>query len=94
MPSHVYILASSKDGALYIGVTTNLSQRLEQHAAGVVGHTAKYQIKRLVHVEEYESINQAREREFRLKKCKRAWKVALIEESNPDWRDLRADINR
>ncbi|MEC9267403.1 MAG: GIY-YIG nuclease family protein [Pseudomonadota bacterium] len=92
MVAYVYIVASKKDGALYIGVTTQLAQRMEQHAAGVIGHTARYNIRQLVHLEEFEDLRDAREREWRLKKWKRAWKVELIEASNPDWRDLRSEI--
>ncbi len=92
MVAYVYVLASKKDGSLYIGETTQLAQRMEQHAAGVIGHTARYNIRHLVHLEEFEDLQDAREREWRLKKWKRAWKVALIEAGNPDWRDLRSEI--
>lgn len=90
---YVYILASNKNGTLYIGVTTNLIQRIYQHKSHMVeGFTQKYHVDCLVHVEEFPNIADAIEREKQLKKWNRAWKVALIEEDNPGWQDLSEDF--
>ncbi len=89
----VYILASRRNGTLYIGATTDLARRVADHKARVrEGFTSRYDVDRLVHVEEFDRINDAFERERRLKRWRRAWKIALIEETNPDWRDLYDDI--
>jgi putative endonuclease len=86
---YVYILASEKNGTLYIGVTNDLSRRVLEHREGLVpGFTQKYAVKCLVHFEEFGDIGLAIDRETRLKKWKRRWKVELIEKGNPDWRDL------
>jgi putative endonuclease len=72
-----------------VGVTSNLAQRIWVHREGLVkGFTRKYGLKRLVHVEFYDSMYQALCREKRLKKWRRLWKIRLIEEANPGWRDL------
>jgi putative endonuclease len=85
----VYILASGKNGTLYVGVTSNLASRVEAHRSGAVGgFTRKYHVERLVYFELHEEMIGAIQREKRLKKWNRAWKIALIERSNPDWRDL------
>ena len=90
----VYILASRKEGALYIGVTSNLIERVWKHKNEVVdGHSAKYNIKQLVYFEQYLTMEEAILREKRLKKWNRAWKINLIEESNPNWKDLWNEIN-
>lgn len=89
----VYILASKRNGTLYVGVTSDLPGRLWQHKNKVVvGFTEKYQIDMLVYYEGHESAESAIRREKQLKKWNRAWKLQLIEESNPDWRDLYEDI--
>ena len=86
---YVYLLASKRHGTLYLGVTNNLRRRLEEHRSGAVpGFTRTYAVHQLVWFELHESLEYARQREMTLKKWKRAWKIALIEESNPDWRDL------
>jgi len=86
---YVYLLASKRNGTLYLGVTSNLRKRLEEHRSGAVpGFTRTYAVHQLVWFEIHESFEHARQREKTLKKWKRAWKVALIEESNRDWRDL------
>jgi len=91
MPAYVYILASARNGTLYIGVTTDLSRRLFEHQNGLIGgFTSTYGVKRLVYAEEHDRIGDAIGREKQLKSWKRAWKVALIERSNPDWLDLKA----
>ncbi len=93
MPAYLYILASKKNGTLYIGSTINLLNRLQQHRSDVPGSfTAKYQAHRLVHVETYPHIVEARRREVQLKRWKRQWKIELIEELNPSWRDLGAEL--
>ena len=91
----VYILASGRNGTLYVGVTGNLAWRVQQHREGAVpGFTRRYGVTRLVRAEPYDDIRIAIEREKRLKRWRRAWKLALIEEDNPDWRDLYLDLNR
>jgi putative endonuclease len=90
---YVYILASKKDGVLYIGVTNNLIKRIYEHKQGFVdGFTKKYYIKRLVYYEETSDIRSALEREKQLKNWKRDWKITLIEKNNPDWKDLYASV--
>lgn len=85
----VYILASRRDGTLYIGVTGHLLQRMEQHKSlAVPGFTRRYGVTRLVYVETYGDIHEAIAREKQLKGWNRAWKIKLIERSNPDWIDL------
>ena len=89
----VYLLASHRNGTLYTGVTSNLPARLMQHRDGADrGFTRDYGIKRLVWFEVHEAMASAILREKRIKKWLRAWKIALIEESNPDWRDLAIDL--
>ncbi|MEQ8604656.1 MAG: GIY-YIG nuclease family protein [Marivibrio sp.] len=89
------MLASQKHGTLYIGSTTDLARRMEEHRSGVVeGFTARYSVYRLVHAEFFEDIVDARARERAMKKWRRAWKIELIEAENPDWRDLTPLLNR
>ena len=86
---YVYILASRKHGTLYIGLTSNLLQRIWQHKQGTIaGFTKKYAVTRLVHYEVFASPSDAIQREKSLKRWPRAWKVNLIEGDNPDWTDL------
>lgn len=86
---YVYILASKKNGTLYIGVTTDLQKRVWQHKAGeIAGFTKKYGVKQLVYYEFYDDYWDAANREKRLKNWNRAWKIELIERENPHWRDL------
>jgi putative endonuclease len=86
---YVYILASRKYGALYVGVTSDLVVRVSTHRDELIrGHTSRYHIHRLVHYEEYDSIEDAIVREKRLKKWLRSWKIELIEKENPQWDDL------
>ncbi len=90
----VYILASKKDGALYIGVTSNLIQRIWQHKNHVVsGHTEKYKTYKLVYFEQFQSMEDAILREKRMKKWNRQWKINLIEKKNINWFDLWDEIN-
>jgi putative endonuclease len=85
----VYILASERNGTLYIGVTSNLPQRIWQHREGLVeGFTKRYSVKMLVWYEMHESMESAIMREKALKKWRREWKLELIEQSNAQWRDL------
>jgi len=86
---YVYILASKRNGTLYIGVTSNLVQRTWQHKEGQVeGFSKKYGIKNLVYFEVHETAESALTREKQMKKWERAWKIRLIERNNPEWRDL------
>jgi putative endonuclease len=95
MGGYVYILSNRKNGALYTGVTADIAARMVQHRAGTGSKfCAEYGISRLVYVEAHEEIAQAIAREKAIKKWRRAWKVALIEAGNPDWRDLFFDLNR
>jgi len=87
----VYILASEPYGTLYIGVTSSLAGRLEPHRNGSVdGFTKKYGVHTLVYFEVHADMYEAIQREKRLKKWNRAWKIGLIEEMNPEWKDLSA----
>jgi putative endonuclease len=89
----VYILASQRNGTLYIGVTSDLVQRVWQHKNDVVeGFTKKYGVHRLVYYELHDDMENAIIREKRLKKWNRAWKLRLIEETNVDWKDLYESI--
>lgn len=89
----VYILASKKNGTLYIGVTSDLRSRVWQHKNKVVpGFTEKYDANILVYYEQGESILGAIQREKQLKKWNRSWKIRLIEEKNPKWKDLYDEL--
>lgn len=89
----VYILASKRNGTLYIGVTSDLVQRIWQHRNDVVdGFTKKYGVHMLVWYELHEDMESAIIREKRLKKWNRAWKLRLIEEMNPNWDDMYDSI--
>ena len=89
----VYILASNRNGTLYVGVTSNLPQRVWQHKGGfVAGFTGQYNVHRLVWYEVHESMESAITREKAIKKWRRQWKINLIEAENPDWRDLYQDV--
>ena len=90
---YVYILASKRNGTLYIGVTSDLIQRVWQHKNKMVrGFTQKYDVKRLVYYEVHTNSESAITREKHMKKWRRQWKRLLIEEKNPSWRDLYDDI--
>ncbi len=89
----VYILASKKDGVLYIGVTSNLQKRIWEHKNNVVeGFTKEYFVHRLVYFEQTTDVNSALLREKQLKKWKREWKINLIEKENPYWKDLHETL--
>jgi len=93
MPYYVYILASKRNGTLYIGVTNNLVRRIYEHKNGLQeGFTKKHSVKTLVYFEQTENINSAILKEKRLKSWKRSWKIQLIEKSNPNWKDLYTEI--
>ena len=89
----VYILASRRNGTLYVGVTSSLVQRVWQHKEGfVAGFTERYGVKMLVWFEQHDSAESAILREKQLKRWNRAWKIRLIEEKNPYWNDIYAEI--
>ena len=90
---YVYIMASKREGMLYIGVTSDLRGRVYAHKNDISdGFTNKYHIHNLVHFEITADINSAIAREKQLKKWNRAWKTTLIENNNPEWRDLYCDL--
>jgi putative endonuclease len=85
----VYILASKRNGTLYIGVTSDLIKRTWEHKNdSVEGFTKRYRVHRLVYYELHEDMESAIRREKQMKKWNRDWKLELIEKQNPDWRDL------
>ncbi|MBG6205259.1 putative endonuclease [Labrenzia sp. EL_13] len=91
---YVYILASGLGGTLYVGVTNALLKRLYEHREGRgCAFTAKYGVHRLVYFEIHEEIEQAIKREKQIKRWKRAWKISLIEEHNPNWDDLSLGLS-
>ncbi len=89
----VYILASRRNGTLYVGSTADLSRRMHEHRECLVpGFTSRYGVHQLVWYESYDRLIDARHREYSIKTWRRAWKIALIEALNPDWRDLYEDL--
>ena len=91
--SYIYILASRRNGTLYVGSTTNLIKRIWEHKNNVIpGFTAKYNVHQWVYYEEHQDIMEAAKRERRLKNWCREWKLNLIEKFNPTWRDLYEDL--
>ena len=85
----VYMLASKRNGTLYIGVTSNLIRRVWEHKNDLAdGFTKKYQVHQLVWYELHETMDSAISREKAMKNWKRAWKISRIETINPDWKDL------
>ena len=94
MSYHVYILASRRNGTLYIGVTNDLPRRMFEHRSGAgSGFVTKYKVFRLVYVETHDEPEMAIRREKRIKEWQRAWKIRLIEEANPNWDDLYDRLN-
>lgn len=90
----LHILASRRNGTLYIGITNDLVRRVSEHKSKVVpGFTRKYNVDQLVYYEQYESVLEARAREHAMKRWKRAWKIALIEKLNPSWADLTEKLS-
>jgi len=96
MPDHdyfVYIMASKKNGTLYIGVTNNLIRRVFEHKQDIIeGFTKKYKVHSLVYYEHTSDIYSAIEREKAIKRWKRQWKINLIRQKNPDWDDLYLEL--
>ena len=91
---YVYVLATRKDGPIYVGITNDLHRRIFEHKTHAIrGFTAKYNVDRLVYFEVFESVEEAIAREKRLKKWRRECKVTLIERENPDWHDLSAQFS-
>jgi len=93
MKYYVYILASKKNGTLYIGVTSDLIKRVWQHKNKLVdGFSKKYDINRLIYFEQHQDVKSAILREKQMKKWNRAWKTRLIEKKNPKWQNLYEEI--
>ncbi|MCA9385216.1 GIY-YIG nuclease family protein [Candidatus Dojkabacteria bacterium] len=93
MEYYVYILASKRNGTLYIGVTNDLSRRVYEHRRSKgKSFSSKYLINKLVYYEEFDSISDALQREKVLKKWYRKWKIELIESVNSEWKDLYQDL--
>ncbi len=89
----VYILTNQRNGTLYIGVTGNLKKRIWEHKKKIVGgFTKKYNTDRLIYFEQTEDVKSALLREKQLKKWNRDWKLRLIEEKNPQWKDLYDEL--
>jgi putative endonuclease len=89
MAYFVYIMASQRHGTLYVGVTNNLIRRVHEHREKITpGFTSKYNVNRLVWFDQTDSIEAAIQHEKRLKHWQRAWKIEMIEKSNPHWEDL------
>ena len=87
----VYILANKPRGTLYVGMTSDVERRLAEHRTTELhSFTRRYAVHRLVHVETFADIGEAKQRERRLKTWLRSWKIALIEAGNPEWLDLSA----
>lgn len=91
--AYIYILASARNGTLYVGVTSDLVQRVFQHKAKFVeSFTSKYDVDKLVWFEQTESMESAIRREKQIKTWKREWKINLIEKFNPYWNDLYSEV--
>ncbi len=91
----VYMLASRRNGTLYVGVTKDLRRRIHEHRTGSIsGFSKRYGVKMLVWYEKHETWYAAIQREKNIKHYPRRWKIALIEAANPLWRDLYEDLNR
>ena len=90
---YVYILASQRNGTLYVGVTSDLAKRVAQHKEdGREGFTKQYAVHQLVYFEVHRDIREALRREKQIKKWNRAWKLQLIEKENSEWRDLYDEL--
>ena len=91
---YVYIMASGPNGTLYTGMTNDIGRRSYEHREGLIeGFTKKYGVKRLVYYDVFATAELAIRREKRIKKYPRAWKINLILERNPSWRDLSLELN-
>ncbi len=89
----IYVVTNRANGVLYVGVTSNLARRIYEHREGLIaGFTQRYGLKRLVYAEHHEDIRGAIQREKNIKHWSRAWKVGLILQQNPEWRDLYDDV--
>jgi putative endonuclease len=92
---YVYVLASRRHGTLYTGVTNDLVRRVHEHRESMLpGFTKRYRVKRLVYFELFGDVHEAIAREKNLKRWRRDWKIALIEEQNPEWDDLWVGLAR
>jgi putative endonuclease len=90
---YVYILASRKNGTLYVGMTEDLAKRMVRHKGGQANEfTAKYDVLKLVYYEKHKSLEEAVKREKQLKKWRRQWKIILIEKQNHEWQDLFGEV--
>jgi putative endonuclease len=90
---YVYMLASKKNGTLYVGMTEDIAKRIVRHKGGKGSKfVKKYNIQRLVYFERAKDYREARSRERQLKWWERKWKLALIEQMNPEWKDLSKEI--
>jgi putative endonuclease len=95
MAMYVYLLASRKQGTLYLGVTKDLVRRVAQHRQKTFpGFTKRYDVRKLVWYECYDTPTEAIMREKEIKKWRRNWKIDLIEKDNPDWKDLYSEISQ
>jgi putative endonuclease len=90
----VYIMASGRNQTLYVGVTSDLIGRVWNHKHEKKGFTGRYEVFDLVYFEKHNTMQEAIDRETRLKKWNRHWKIRLIDQMNPDWNDLWDDILR
>jgi putative endonuclease len=90
---YVYILASKRNGTLYVGMTNKLAERVGQHKNGTASKfTRKYGVKKLVYYEGHSGVEEAISREKELKKWNRQWKMRLVDQFNPEWKDLYCDV--
>ena len=90
----IYILASRRNGTLYVGITSDLIKRVWEHKNKIAeGFTSKYNVNKLVHYEKFNDVYDAIQREKRLKEWRRKWKLALIEANNPSWSDLYEQVS-
>jgi len=90
---HVYIMASKRNGTLYVGMTSTLAARVRRHKDGTAsGFTKRYGVKKLVYYEGHEGMEEAMNREKELKKWNRQWKMRLVDHFNPEWKDLWGDL--
>jgi len=90
---YVYVLASRRNGTLYVGVTADLAKRVYEHKSNQIdGFTRRYNVHNLVYYEATDDVNSAIVREKQLKRWKRQWKIDMIERLNPEWRDLYYDL--
>lgn len=93
MTGYVYILSSARNGTLYIGVTSDLVRRVWEHREGLLdGFTKRYGVRTLIYFEAFDDIRDAIAREKAMKKWNRDWKLRIIEEANPGWKDLYPSI--